>query len=236
MRGSALVTGASGGLGSAISRVLAGAGFDTVVHYHRGRDRAERLANEIGAKSIVGADLSKPEGAAVVVGHVEAELGRLDVLVNCAGISEEALLLKTGPDIYDRIIHANLYSSFYITREAARVMGRGGGHIINISSHAAFTGRKGLSAYSAAKAALTGFSLSAARELAGIGIRVNVILPGYLLTPMGLSSSEGARDGAIAGHIMGKFGNAASVAGFTVWLVGTDHITGQVFNLDGRPI
>lgn len=237
MRGSALVTGASGGLGSEISRALAEAGLDLVVHYHRGRDRAEKLAADTGARRVVGADLSVPEGAESLVSHMEAEYGSLDVLVNCAGVTEEALLVKTGTDVFERVIHANLYSTFYMIRKAAPLMGRGGGgHIINISSHAAFSGRKGLSAYSAAKAALAGFSLSAAMELADLGIRVNVILPGYMLTAMGLASSEAAKDEALSEHILGKFGSPASVGRFVAWLVETDNITGQVFNLDGRII
>ena len=160
--------------------------------------------------------------------------GRLDLLVNNAGISRDALMPRTTLEDWDAHMDVNLRGPFNMTRALGGLMAsNGGGHIINVSSRSAQAGKAGQAAYSASKAALIGFTLSAARELAPAGIRVNAVLPGYLPTDMGRAAPL-AMEAARGQSLLGCLGDPQEVASFIGWLAGTSAVTGQVFSIDSR--
>jgi 3-oxoacyl-[acyl-carrier protein] reductase len=160
--------------------------------------------------------------------------GRLDVLVNNAGITRDGLLVMFREDDWDRVQGVNLTGPFLTTRACVPLMEKaGGGHIVNIASRSGTKGKAGQSAYSASKAGLVGLTFTAARELGPGNIRVNAVLPGYLPTDMG-ASSENAMAMAREHSALGRLADPAETASFIAWLVGTAGITGRVFDLDSR--
>lgn len=192
------------------------------------------MRDEFGNDSrVFTADLSHSAAVSAMMRDVGNWRSRLHLIVNAAGITHESLLLRTSPDDFDRVAAANLTSAFNLIRFGAPLVERGG-HIVNISSYSAVKGKAGLSAYAASKSALTGLSLSAARELAEHGVCVNVLLPGYMLTEMGRSASEQGRQEALRNNLLHRYSDPAATARFIAWLAGEPTITGQVFNLDGR--
>jgi len=225
----ALVTGASGGLGGAVVRALERTGWRVAGH---------RLANPLppgGDLLEITADLTHPSAARELVRRVRESFGRLDLLVDCAGVTCERLLARTPADLFERVLELNLGSPFRLIRAVVPLMEEGGGgQILLVSSLAALRGRPGLSAYSAAKGALLGLAASAAREVAARGVRVNVIVPGFLMTSMGSAASAGAKQGALRESLLGRWGDPAETAGMIAALAGTRGITGQVFRLDDR--
>ena len=235
MRKVALVTGASRGLGAHVARALAGVGYRVAVNYCRGEEAALRVASEIPEALSLQGDVGSAAEVSGMAGLLEERWGRLDVLVNNAGVVRDALLLALGEEDWDQVMRTNLAGCFHTTKLLAPLMAlSGGGHIINVSSRAAFRGGAGQAAYSASKAALLGLTASAARELAGDNIRVNAVLPGYMATGMGLSR-PGAAKRAGRESLLGRLSDPAEAASFVAWLVGTAGITGQVFSLDSRP-
>ena len=235
MKKVALVAGASGGLGGAVTTALSDAGFYVALHYYNNHASAEALAKSIEHSRVFSADVSDAESVKRMIEKVEAWQGRLDLIVNNAGVTHEALFVKTSDEDFDKVMDINLKGAFNVMKFGAALMKKGsGGQIINISSYAAFKGSAGLAVYAASKAALSGLSLSAARELAVAGIRVNTILPGFMLTKMGSKASSRARETAVSGNLLCRYSNPSSVARFIAQLAETEDITGQVFNLDGR--
>ncbi len=233
----ALVAGASGGLGGEIAKELSKVGFHVALHCQNNPAAAETLAGTIEHGRVFIADVSSAESVKRMIEGVEQWKGRLDLIVNSAGVTHEALIVKTTVADFDNVINTNLKGAFNLIKFGAALMKKGsGGQIINISSYTAFKGSSGLAAYAASKAALSGLSLSAARELAGDCIRVNVVLPGFMLTRMGLESSVQARKTAVSENLLCRYGNPHSVARFIAQLAENKDITGQVFNLDGRPL
>ena len=180
----ALVTGGSRGIGAAIVRELAGAGASVVVGYRTGADEANALADEVGARAVQ-ADVSSPDEAARLV---EAA-GDLDVLVNNAGLTRDGLLARMSDDDWREVIETNLSSVFYTCRAVARpMMKKRTGAIVNVSSIVGLRGNFGQTNYAASKAGIIGFTKSLARELGSRGVRVNVVAPGYVQTPLSLNS------------------------------------------------
>ncbi|MCI0469943.1 MAG: SDR family oxidoreductase, partial [Nitrospirae bacterium] len=163
---------------------------------------------------------------------VKENWGKVDVLVNNAGLIKDSILMRTSEEDWDRVIDVNLKGVFNAISVFAPLM-NDGGHIINISSYSGLKGREGQSAYSASKAALLGLTKSAAIELAGYKIRVNAVLPGYMPTRMGMSSDE-AMQKARTESLLKTISDPMEAAGFIVWLSKTDNITGQIFCLDSR--
>ena len=230
-----LITGSSRGLGSEIALALGRDGHNVAVHYKDREDMAKMVASGIENAIIRRADVRNFEEVTRLVDDLIEEWGSIDLLVNNAGITREALLLKTSVDIFDQVIDTNLSGPFRFTRAVSRQMiKQGGGHIINIGSIAGIKGKAGLSAYAASKGGLVGLTLSSAAELAGYNIMVNILLPGYMLTDMGKASGEKAREAALNDNLAGKFASPEMVAEFVRYLAGTTGITGQVFNLDSR--
>jgi 3-oxoacyl-[acyl-carrier protein] reductase len=235
MRKVALVTGASRGLGAHVARALAGAGYRVAVNYRRDEEAARRVAAELPEGLSIRGDVGSAAEVSGMAGLLEERWGRLDVLVNNAGIVRDALLLALGEEDWDQVMRTNLAGCFHTTKLLSPLMAlSGGGHVVNVSSRAAFRGGAGQAAYSASKAALLGLTASAARELAGDNIRVNAVLPGYMATDMG-RSRPGAVKRARKESLLGRLADPGEAASFVAWLAGTEGITGQVFSLDSRP-
>ena len=172
-----------------------------------------------------------------IIKSVLDKWGRVDVLVNNAGITKESLMIKTSEEIFTDVMNTNLKGPFNMTKAVvSHMIKQKKGHIVNISSYAGIKGKQGLSAYASSKAALTGLTRSAALEFGMYDIMVNAVLPGYMMTDMGSTSSGKAQDQAVNDSILKSCSNPDNVAEFICYLVNTTGITGQVFNLDSRII
>ncbi len=230
-----LVTGSSRGLGKATALAFGKNGHQVIVHYKDNKAEAEAVASIINESIVLKADVRYPDDVKTLVDEVIKKWGRIDVLVNNAGITKESLLVKTSDQDFDNIINTNLKGPFNFTRAVGRyMMKQKSGHIINISSYAGVKGKEGLSAYSASKAGLIGLTKTAAMEFSRYNIMVNAVLPGYMPTDMGMEASDKARELALHDSLVNEYSNPDNVAEFICYLAGTTGITGQVFNLDGR--
>ena len=235
----ALVTGGTRGIGLAIARLLADDGASVVVS---GRDpgRLESAAKELealGASALaVAADAAKREDADRVVETARERFGRIDVLVNNAGITRDQLLVRMKDDDWDTVMDTNLRGVFLMTRAVGKVMMRQkSGRMINISSTAGTMGNPGQVNYSAAKAGVIGLSKAAARELAHWNILVNVVAPGLIETDMTATISAEAREGLMQQVPLKRIGTAREVAEVVRFLAGdaAGYITGQVIHVNG---
>jgi 3-oxoacyl-[acyl-carrier protein] reductase len=227
----ALVTGASKGIGRAIAEELARAGASVVVGYRSGRDEAEALAREIGGRAI-GADVSSPEEAARLV----EEAGDLDILVNNAGLTRDGLLARMPDDDWRTVIETNLSSVFYTCRAVCRpMMRKRAGAIVNVSSIVGVHGNPGQTNYAASKAGIIGFTKSLARELGSRGVRANVVAPGYVRSQLTDVLPEAATAAMLAGTPLGRLGEPKDVAGAVRFLCSDEasFITGDVILVDG---
>ena len=233
----ALVTGATGGLGREIARCLSARNFSIVVHYRTSTDTAGALARELGRDSMaVRADLRSSREVRAMADAVDRKYGRLDALVNNAGITSDSLLVRQSEADWDQLIAANLTGCFYVMQATVPLMIRsGGGQVVNVSSYAGVKGKAGQAAYSASKAALLGLTLSAAQEFGRDNVRVNAVLPGYMPTAMG-SSAEKAMEGARQESLLKRLADPKESAEFIAWLASAGGVTGQVFSLDSRII
>jgi 3-oxoacyl-[acyl-carrier protein] reductase len=232
-----LVTGSSRGLGKAIALTFGKKGYRVVVHYKDKKNEAENVASRIKESIVIKADIKNYGEVKALVDKVIKKWSKIDVVINNAGITKEALLIKTSEQDFDNIINTNLKGAFNLLQIVAHYMiTQKSGHIINISSFAGIKGKEGLSAYSASKAGLIGLTKTAAKELAKYNIMVNAILPGYMLTDMGVESGEKARTKALDDSLVRKFSDPDNVAEFIYQLSMMKGITGQVFNLDSRII
>ncbi len=231
----ALVTGASRGLGKEIALTLARSGYAVVVNYLTAEGAAEEVVAAAGGGSFsLRADVSDPKQVQSMPCLIGARCGRLDVVVNNAGITRDNLLIRQSEQEWDEVMSTNLKGPFNVMRAFSPLMVKsGGGHIVNISSRSGLAGKAGQAAYSAAKAALFGLTRTAAAELAAKNIRVNTVLPGYLTTEMG-RRAEKAIAAAKEASLLRRLSDPAEVAGFIAFLVSTKGVTGQIFSLDSR--
>ena len=234
----ALVTGATGGIGGAIARALHKQGA-TVAVSGRQHDKLEKLAAELGSRVLVlPCDLADKAQVSNLIDQAIATLGRLDVLVNNAGLTKDNLFMVMKDEQWDEVIAVNLTSTFMLMRAAARAMMRaktGFGRIVNISSVSGIVGNPGQGNYAASKAGMIGMSKSLAREVASRGITVNCIAPGFISTPMtdGLNEKQVATiKEAIPAQ---KFGTPADVAAACVYLAAPEggYVTGQTLHVNG---
>ncbi len=234
----ALVTGASRGIGKAIAWALAREGAKVAINYASSGEAAEALAAEIqaaGGEAIAErADISQGSDVDRLIRTITDTWGRLDVLVNNAGITRDTLLLRMKDDDWDAVMNLNLRGVFLCTRAVAKIMlKQKSGRIINIASVAGQMGNPGQANYSAAKAGVIGFTKTVAKELASRGITVNAVAPGFIATDMtaGLASEE------ILKFIpLNRYGQPEEVAGMVAFLAADPaaaYITGQTFNVDG---
>jgi len=235
----ALVTGGSRGIGLAIARLLAEDGASVVVS---GRDsgRLDAAAKELealgGPVLAVVADAAKREDADRLVAAARERFGRIDVLVNNAGITRDQLLVRMKDDDWDQVVDTNLRGVFLMTRAVAKVMMRQkSGRIINISSTAGAMGNAGQVNYSAAKAGVIGLTKAAARELAHWNILVNVVAPGLIDTDMAASIPAEAREALLQQVPLRRMGAAREIAEAVRFLAGDGaaYITGQSIHVNG---
>jgi len=236
----ALVTGASRGIGRATAVALATAGADVALAYGSGIKEVERVSSEVrehGARAVVlAADLSDATAAAGLVERTVTELGALDIVVNNAGIARDGLAVRLRNRDWADVIAVDLTAVFYICRAALRPMLRKRfGRIVNVSSVSGVMGNAGQVNYSAAKAGLVGLTKSLAREVATRDITVNGVAPGFIETEMTASLAEPARQAAVAAVPMQRMGTAEEVAAAIAFLVspGASYITGHVLHVDG---
>jgi len=231
----ALVTGASRGLGREIALSLGRKGYRVAINYLSSSEEAVKVAEEAGSESLlIRADAGDMKQTEYMMARIAEVYGSLDVVVNNAGIVRDNLLLKQTEAEWDSVLRTNLKGCFNVMRAAAPLMMRsGGGHIVNISSYSGLKGKAGQPAYSASKAALLGLGRAAAVELAEYNIRVNAVLPGYMMTSMGKKAMN-AMEGAKEDSLIGRLSDPREVAEFVVFLLKTENITGQVFSLDSR--
>lgn len=234
-----IVTGGSRGLGRAIALRFGSLGYSIVVDFKERLKEAERVTEEIekkGGKAIsIMADVSRPDDVAEMIDTTISKFGKVDILINNAAINRDRLLIKMDEAEWVNIIDTNLKGVFNCMRSAAMVMKRErGGHIVNISSMAALTGRAGQACYAASKAGLIGLSRSAAREFAKFNVMVNLVIPGLMEDGMGESLSSGKKDRIMKENILGRSVTPEETANFIVQLTSRIGTTGQIFNLDSR--
>jgi len=234
----AIVTGASRGIGRAIALALASEGEKLVVNYATSSAAADQVVAEIaglGGEAIaVQADVAQAEQVDALIDAVMGRWGRIDVMVNNAGITRDTLLLRMKLEDWQAVINLNLTGVFLCTKAASKVMlKQKSGRVVNIASVAGQMGNPGQANYSAAKAGVIGFTKTVAKELASRGITVNAVAPGFITTDM---TSDLKSDEILKFIPLARYGTPEEVAGMVRFLA-TDpaaaYITGQVFNVDG---
>ena len=227
----ALVTGASRGIGRAIASELAAGGATVVIGYRSGKEEAESLASELGGRAIQ-ADVSSAEDAARLV----AEAGDLDILVNNAGLTRDGLLARMSDDDWRTVIDTNLSSVFYTCRAVCRpMMKKRAGAIVNVSSIVGVHGNWGQTNYAASKAGIIGFTKSLAKELGSRNVRANVVAPGYVKTQLTDVLPEEATAAMLTNTPLARLGEPEDVAGAVRFLCSdaASFITGEVLLVDG---
>lgn len=234
----AIVTGASRGIGRAIALALAAEGAKIAVNYASSSAAAEEIVGAIeaagGSAMALQADVSKTDGVEALINGTLEKWGRVDVLVNNAGITRDTLLLRMKLEDWQAVIDLNLTGVFLCTRAVSKIMlKQRAGRIINIASVAGQMGNPGQANYSAAKAGVIGFTKTVAKELASRGITVNAVAPGFITTDM----TDGLKSEEILKFIpLGRYGQPEEVAGLVRFLAADSaaaYITGQVMNVDG---
>ncbi len=232
-----VVTGASRGLGRAIAEELAGRGAKIVVNYARSKEPAEELVSQLGEEDAlaVQADISDPDQAKKLIDETMQKFGRVDVLVNNAGITQDRSLRKMAIEDWDKVINVDLNSCYYTVHAALpHMVEQQSGKIINMSSFVGEAGNIGQANYAAAKAGLLGFTKTAARELARFNITVNAICPGFIGTEMVEAIPEDVQEKLKKTIPLGRFGRPEEIAKAVRYLIEDgDYITGSTLDING---
>ena len=241
-RETCLITGASGGIGSAIAFKMAEEGYNLVLHYGKNKEAAEELAKEIKEKNpetellLLSADIRKEEEVNALMEEVLKHFSSIEVLVNNAGVTRDQLLLKMTSEDFDTVIESNLKSAFLFSKAASKhMLKKRYGRIVQISSVVGIHGNSGQCNYAASKAGLIGFSKSLAKELAGRNVTVNVICPGFIETKMTEVLPETMKEALLSSIPMKKFGTGKDVANAVAFFARREssYITGESLLVDG---
>lgn len=236
----AYITGGARGIGKAIALELAKNKFDVVVNYRTYSSEVENLKNEIESKNVdcllVEGDISNFEDCEKMSKKILEKFGRIDVLVNNAGITKDGLIMRMKKEDFTSVIDINLVGTFNVTRNVIPTMVKQkSGRIINVSSVVGITGNAGQTNYSASKAGIIGFTKSLAKELASRNILVNAIAPGFIDTDMTSALSDNVKESIFSQIPLKRMGRIEEVAKVVKFLSMEDsgYITGQVINIDG---
>lgn len=240
MKQTAIVTGGSRGIGRAVAVRLAKDGMNLVINYRGNSEAAEeteRLCRELGAEVLlVQGDVSRAEDCEKLAAQAKEAFGRVDVLVNNAGITRDGLLARMTEEDFRAVLDVNLVGPWNMMKAVNRIMMKQRyGRIVNLSSVTGLMGNMGQTNYAAAKAGILGMTKSYAREVANRGITVNAVAPGFIDTDMTEAMPEGAKDKIITGIPMGRTGKPEDVAEAVAFLASEQagYITGEVLRVDG---
>lgn len=232
----ALVTGASGGIGGAIARMLHAAGAKVALSGTR-VDALEALAKDLGEGAYaVPADLSTAAGADELVGAAGEAMGGLDILVNNAGLTRDGLAMRMKDEDWQQVIDVNLTACFRLSRAVLRgMMKNRWGRIVNISSIVGVTGNAGQVNYAASKAGMIGMSKSLAQEVASRGVTVNCVAPGFIVTAMTDVLADEQKDKLLAGIPAGRLGAVEDIAAAVLYLASPEaaYVTGETLHVNG---
>lgn len=236
----ALITGASRGIGKEIAKVLAQNGAICIINYAGSEELAIKAAQEIkdagGVAQVKKADVSDSQQCKDMIDEIVSEFGKIDILINNAGITKDGLLVRMKDEDFEKVIDVNLKGTFNCLKYASKyMMKKKTGAIVNVSSVSGVVGNAGQSNYSASKAGVIGLTKSSAKELAGRNIRVNAIAPGFIQTDMTDILSEDVKQNIMNQIPLKRFGNVNEVAQTVLFLVSdmASYVTGQVINIDG---
>ena len=235
-----LVTGGSRGIGREVAEVYAENGYDVVINYVSDKTDVEGIKKEFEEKGVkcllVKADVSKAEDVDNMVEEAIKQFGKIDVLVNNAGITRDILLMRMSEEDFDKVIEINLKGTYLVTKAVTKyMMKKRQGSIINLASVVGVVGNAGQTNYAASKAGIIGFTKSVAKELASRNIRANAVAPGFIATDMTSVLSDSVKENISTQIPLKRMGTAREVAE-VIYFLGSDkssYITGQVINIDG---
>lgn len=235
-----LVTGGSRGIGKEVAEVYAENGYDVVINYVSDKTDIDGIKKEFEEKGVkcllVKADVSKAEDVSNMVEEAIKEFGKIDVLVNNAGITRDTLLMRMSEEDFDKVIEINLKGTYLVTKAVTKyMMKKRQGSIINLASVVGVVGNAGQCNYSASKAGIIGFTKSVAKELASRNIRANAVAPGFIATDMTSVLSDSVKENINTQIPLKRMGTAREVAE-VIYFLGSEkssYITGQVINIDG---
>ena len=230
----AIVTGGCRGIGKAISKKLVEQGIKVIANYNKSEEQAKKLQKEYPEIDIYKADVTKRDEVKEMIDYTLREYGKIDILINNAGISQTKLFTDVTDEDFYEIINTNLYSAFCVTQEVLpNMIQNKNGCIINISSIWGIVGSSCESIYSISKAGLDGMTKSLAKELGPSNIRVNSIAPGFIDTEMNKQYAEEDVNNIKEEIPLGRIGNTESIAKCIDWIINDDYTTGQIISING---